>query len=239
MRRGRLRRGAPAAVCAVLALIGVPAAAEAVVLISPPEGATAPSTPTFDWQLEPGEESEAIEYSTNPAPGSSGGFAEDRQLTFDVVRPDQTTYTVGNTRPLVAGQWYWHVRVAVPGEFFPESRWSATQSFFVADERARIESAEIEYLSCSRVVTVQFEHSDNSDVAPRFAVEFRSRGRRVARRSLGQTDSPGLGGSTEFASFRRPRKVRVGRRYVVRLLLIDSARHVTRSQPRRLRIDRC
>jgi len=227
-------------VAAIVALAVVPNAAEAVVLTSPPDAAKASSTPTFAWQLTAGEQSEAIEYTTNPAPGPDGGFADDRNKTFASVNADQTSYTVGNTSPLVAGRWFWHVRVSVPGEFFPESKWSAAQSFLVADERPRIESFRIDYLSCIKEFSVRFGHSDNSEAAPRAAVEFRPvrRGRRV-RRSLGQTDDTGLGGATEYESFRRPRKLRVGRSYFARLVLIDSARHVTKSRPRRVRIEHC
>ncbi len=225
-------------VAAIVALAAIPNTAGAVVLTSPPDAAKASSTPTFAWQLTAGEQSEAIEYTTNPAPGPDGGFADDRNKTFASVNADQTSYTVGNTSPLVAGRWFWHVRVSVPGEFFPESKWSAAQSFTVANERPRIESFKIGYFTCSKRVFIDFGHSDNSEVPPRYAVEFRRRGKTLGR-SLGRASNAGLGGTTEYESFRRPRRVRVGRSYFARLVLIDDARHVTKSRPRRVRIERC
>jgi len=226
------------AVAVVLTLAVAPHSAEAVLLTSPPDGASASSTPTFAWQLAAGEQSEAIEFTTNPAPGSFGGFADDRNRTFDLVTADQTTYTVGNTSPLVAGRWFWHVGVSVPGEFFPESKWSAAQSFTVANERPRIESFKIGYFTCSKRVFIDFGHSDNSEAPPRYAVEFRRRGKTLGR-SRGRASNAGLGGTTEYESFRRPRRVRVGKSYAARLVLTDQAGQVTRSRPRRVRIGRC
>ena len=210
---------------------------EPVVLTSPLEGATVSSTPTLTWQLAMGARSEGIEYTLNPAPGDSGYFADDRTKRFHGLGDAQTTFAVGNREPLVPGRWFWHVLVSDPMFNFT---FSAPRSFIVTDARPRIESYRIDYLACAKLVTIQFEHSDNSENAPRAAVEFRpvGRGRRV-RRSLGQTGSAGLGGATEYESFRRPRKLRVGRSYRARLVLIDRARHVTKSRPRRVRIGRC
>src|SRR5919106_6925400 len=63
----------------VLVLVSAESAS-AVTLTSPPDGAATNSTPTFAWQLAPGEDASFIEMAPNPAPGSLGGFAQDQEL---------------------------------------------------------------------------------------------------------------------------------------------------------------
>jgi len=101
----------------IAAALAQPQLAGAATLLSPAEGETISSTPTFLWQLGGDEQSEAIEYSLNPAVGGGGRFADDRDKGFDLIPIGQTSYSVGNSQPLVAGTWYWHVRTSLPGEF--------------------------------------------------------------------------------------------------------------------------
>jgi hypothetical protein len=210
----------------------LPGAAHAVVPIEPPDGATTSSTPTFTWRLEPGEDPLAIELTPNPAPGAGGAFTEDAAKRVALLAEGQTAYAVGNRERLEPGQWFWHVGAFGPALTFG---WSPTRRFVVPDEPIRLHSLKVEYFKCLRELSVEFEYSDNSAGQPaRYRLDFRRRrrGRRVA--SIGGRAEGGLA----FETFRRPRRLPIGR-YYVRLELRDGGGHVARSRFRRLRIGRC
>lgn len=213
--------------------LGAPGAAHAAVVLSPPQNASVSSTPTFSWRLSPGERSSSLELSPNPAPGDAGGFADDLDRRAALLAETQTSYVVGNRDPLFAGVWFWHLNV-FDADF--ESRWTPVQKIVVRDERIRLRSFNFTNFSCTRQVSVDFTYSDNSPRQPAtFRVEFRrrKRGPRVAS-IAGRADEGRF-----FQTFRRPRKLRRGRRYYVRLKLRDRGGHVDRSGFRRLRVRSC
>lgn len=224
----------------VLTLFGLLSAenASAVTLVSPRDGGFTTSTPTFTWQLDPGEESFIIEITPNPALGGDAGFAEDEELRSDLLDEQQTSYSVGNADPLFGGTWYWHVKVVVEQPSY-DSYWSATRSFHVPDEEIRLHSFQVDYLACIQEVTLEFEYSDNSrDQFARWRLDFLKRrgGHSVARRR-GSVDESDFGSFSH--SFERPAELQIGRRYFAQLRLKDREGHVTGSRPKRLPIRHC
>jgi hypothetical protein len=225
---------------AAFALVGLVWAEDAVAvnLTSPSAGAATSSTPTFTWQLGPGEESSTIEISPNPAPGGGGGFANDEQLVTDILDEGQTSFTIGNASPLSDGVWYWHVSVFRNAPCC-DFRWSAIRSIRVPDEKIRLRSFDLDYLSCIKTIDLTFEYTDNSrDQFARWTLDFKTRkhGHRVVRKR-GTADEHDFG--TVFEFFNRPKQLRTGKLYFARLKLEDRAGHVTKSHDKRLRVGRC
>jgi hypothetical protein len=153
----------------------------------------------------------------------------------------QTSYAIGNAAPLFHGTWYWHILVSVesPGTPCCSSYWSPIHTIQVPDEPIRLDSFELDYFECLREVGLTFDYSDNSrDRFASWRLDFlkRKKKSRVAKRK-GTVDESDSGGF--FDSFKRPRKLRVGKRYFGRLSLKDRAGHVARADSERLRIERC
>jgi len=209
-----------------------------VTLGSPSEGAFTSSTPTFTWSLGTGEEAEVIEISTNPAPGGSGGFTDDDDKHFDLLDATQLTYVLGDSRPLFAGTWYWHVRIydEVP---CCDSRWSAVRSFQVRDEPIIITDFGATYFSCLREVAFTFSFSDNSqDQYADWAVIFSRTAHGAPKARFRGTADQGDYGSV-YESRKRPRSLKIGKRYFSRVVLTDRGGNQTQSGVDRVRIAPC
>lgn len=216
----------------VVLVASMPTAASAVVPLGPADNVTTTSTPTFTWQLEPGEEVVSLELSPNPAPGEAGAFTDDTRKRSVVLATAQTSYAVGNRDPLAPGTWFWHVS-SITRRF--EVLWSPVRRIVVPDEPIRLHSFRLTYFQCIRQLSVDFAYSDNSTGQPAsYRLEFRRsrRGRLVA--SVGGRATNGQ----EFRTFRKPRRLRSGR-YYVRLKVRDAGGHVARSRFRRLRVGGC
>lgn len=215
----------------VTAALTAPGPARAVVPLAPADNGTATSTPTFSWQLAPGEQAIALELSPNPAPGESGGFTDDMRRRTAILGATQTSFAVGNRTPLEPGTWFWHVNVFTQ----LDSLWTPVRRIVVPDEHIRLLTFTLTNLRCIRHLNVEFTYADNSPGAPaRYLVEFRRRKRgRVVASLRGRAD-----GGQFFKLLRVPRRVRRGR-YLVRLKVRDAAGHVDRSGFRRIRAGGC
>ena len=218
-----------------VAVLVAPATAAAVSPSWPLDGMTTDSTPSFEWQLAPGEEASFLELSPDPAPGPSfGWFAENADQRTHGLGSHQTSFRVPGSRPLLAGDWYWHVRAT---ELVTHANyWSTVRRIRVQDDRIKLRDFELEYLRCAKSVYVEAAYFDNNrSQEARWRLDFRTLrgGRRIAR--MRGTEGDG----NIMVARSKPRRLRRGKRYVARLFLRDSAGHVTRSRYRRIRITRC
>jgi hypothetical protein len=212
--------------------IALPAAAHAVTPIGPADGTTTTSTPSFSWQLAPGEEAFSLELSPNPAPGENGAFTDDMQKRAVVLGETQTSFAVGNSNPLPPGIWFWHVDAFSP---LLEHRWTPVRRIRVPDERIRLLHFKLFSFRCIRRLSVDFDYDDNSIGKPaRYRLEFR----RHRRGPLAAVIKGRAVDGRVFKQYRFPRKLRSGR-YFVRLKITDAAGHSDRSRARRLRAGGC
>jgi hypothetical protein len=217
---------------AILGCLLLTPAAAAIAPIGPPESSVTTSTPTFTWQLAPGEEASSIELSPNPAPGAFGGFTDDTRKRTAILADHRTSYAVGDSEPLSPGTWFWHVN-AFTADFEPV--WTPVRRVWVPDEPIRLVSFKVTSHQCLRRVGVEFKYEDNSvGQPPVYRLEFRRsrRGKRVASVAARAEDGQ------HFKSLRLPRRVRRGRFYV-RLRVRDAGGHVALSGLRRIRVGRC
>ena len=222
------------AVVSWLAALALPGAAAAITATSPTDGATTDSTPAFEWQLAPSEEAGFLELSRDPSLGPTGGFAEGTTKRTNVFASHETSYRVPRSRPLLAGDWYWHVRATRLSDSL--SSWSEVRRIRVRDESVRLEDFDLEYLACAKSFYVGVTYLDNNSAQRAiWGVDFRKLrgGRRIARFRGRARDGSIL------VTRGKPRRLRGGERYVARLFVRDSAGHVTRSRYRRIRISRC
>lgn len=219
-------------VAILAALFATAPGADAVVPLTPADNANTTSTPTFSWQLDPGEEAFVLELSPNPAPGEGGGFTDDMARRIASLDKTQTSYAVGNGSPLSPGAWYWHVNAF--GPFF-DSRWTPVRRIFVPDDPIRLLSFRLTDYPCLRQLAVEFKYEDNSVGRPAsYRLEFRrSRRGRIVTHVGGRAQD-----GQEFRALRIPRRLRRGR-YYVRLRLRDAGNHVASSRFRRISVGRC
>jgi hypothetical protein len=150
----------------------------------------------------------------------------------------QTSYTVPAAEPLIAGIWYWHV------EHFNFTvhpccgRWTEVRRVVVGDAPIKLSSFRIGYLRALDQLLLRIGYSDNSaDLEARYRLVFkaRRRGRKLAR-VAGVLDRSNFQGGEASAAARRPKRLKRGRRYLVRLELRDAAGHVARSGYVRIRL---
>lgn len=214
-------------------LLSFQGAAEAATPTSPVGGNEASSTPLFSWLLESGEEAQELQISTNPAPGEGGGFTRDEDLRYEFLADFQTAFAVGNTEPLFAGTWYWHVQTIDQNYDF---KWSPTASFTVPDFPPVLKSFRVHDFDCIDKIGIDFEYSDNSRdqrVAWRLELLRHRHGGRIGR-ATGSTDE-----TDETVSFRTPPKAKRGKKYWAQLTLTDPIGQVAKSQARPLRLGTC
>jgi hypothetical protein len=236
-----VRRSSGPALLALALLAGAlwsPATGLGAALVAPPDGAKVSSTPTFAWGPAPGEDANQIELSPNPALAPEGPFVDDPRKRSALLDDTQTSYTVPAAQPLLAGTWYWHVEMM--DYSLPQccSNWTAFRRVVVQDEPIRLSSFKVGFLGPLDELVTRFSYVDNStDLAARYRLVFKKRrhGRRLAAAS-GKVDRGNLQNGEVFVTARRPKGLRRGRRYLVRLELRDSGGHVARSAYVRLRL---
>lgn len=200
---------------------------------SPIGGTEASSTPLFSWLLEPGEEAEELQISTNPAPGEGGGFARDEDVRYEFLADFQTAFAVGNTEPLFAGTWYWHVQTSDQNYDF---KWSPIAYFTVPDLPPVLKSLHVQDLDCIDKIQIEFEHFDNSRdqrVSWRFDLLKHRRSGRIGK-ATGTTDE-----TDETVSFRTPRRATRGKKYWAQLTITDPIGQAVKSEARPLRLGTC
>ncbi len=208
--------------------------ANAATPVSPPGGSTTTSTPSFSWQLGVGERSSTLEISPNPAPGQFGRFADDEDRRLEFLQDPQTNFTVGDSEPLFAGTWYWHLETEDQDY---NSYFTPTLSFQVPDEPPTLSEVKVNSYECLKQIDLTFDHSDNSrDQFVRWQLDFlrHRKSGRVAR-IVGSTNEEF--GTSETLGI--PHKLKVGKRYWTRLRIIDPAGHRVTSKPRPLRLRGC
>jgi hypothetical protein len=214
------------------------AAAHGAIPVAPPDGAKVSSRPTLAWGPAPGDGSNQIELSPNPALADDGSFVDDprkRKASLDDV---QTSYTVAPSEPLVEGTWYWHVEVLNFDVDPCCSSWTQTRRIQVQDEPIRLSSFKVGFLRGLDEIVLRIGYSDNSaNLAARYRLVFKRRrhGRALAHAS-GNVDKGSFQGAAAFESVRRPKRLKRGRRYLVQLELRDAAGHVARSHYVRIRL---
>ena len=117
--------------------------------------------------------------------------------------------------------------------------WSPILSIRVPDQKIKLKDFDLDYLSCIRQFSLDFEYSDNSsDQFAKWKLDFKKRksGGKVARKR-GSADDDDFG--TVFKTFKKPRKLKVGRKYFAKLSLSDRARQTTKSRNKRTKIRSC
>jgi hypothetical protein len=215
------------------------AAAHGAIPVSPPDGEKTSGTPTLAWGPAPGDEANRVELARSPEVDADGAFVDDPDKRTVLLDSGQTSYTVPAGAPLVAGTWYWHVET-VNFEADPCcSRWSDVRRIVVADEPIVLSSFRIGFLRGLDQVVMRVAYADNSaDLAARYRVVFSKRrgGRRLATIKGKLTRASFQDDGRAFASARRPKRLRRGKRYFARLELRDAAGHVARSHHVRIRL---
>jgi hypothetical protein len=215
----------------VWALFGA-AAGQGAIPVAPPDGAKVDDTPTFAWGPAPGEDANQIELSPNPALADDGSFVDDPRKRAEQLDDPQTSYTVPASKPLLAGTWYWHVEM-INFDFDPCcSRWTDVRRVVVQDAPIKLTSFRIGFLRPLDQLVLRIDYSDNSaDLRAWYRLVFRKRRRgRVLARVSGRVDRGSFQNGQAFDSTHRPKRLRRGKRYVVRLELRDAAGHVARSR---------
>jgi hypothetical protein len=214
------------------------ATAQGAIPVAPPNGAKVDSTPTFAWGPAPDEDADVLELSPDPTPTEDGSFVDDprkRRVLLDVT---QTSYTVPASQPLLAGSWYWHVET-LNLDFVPCcTQWTEVRRVVVKDAPIRLSSFRVGFIRSLDQLVVRVAYSDNSfNLGARYRLDFRKRRHGPTRvRVRGQVDKGNFQGNEAFASAARPKRLKRGRRYFVRLVLRDAAGHVARSRYVRIRL---
>ena len=214
------------------------ASATGAIPVAPPDAAKVAGTPTFAWGPAPDEEANVIELSPVRTLAEDGSFVDDPRKRKVLLDTMQTSYTVPSSQPLLAGTWYWHVET-INFDFEPCcSRWTDVRSVVVRDAPIRLNSFRVGYVRGLDQLVLRIAYSDNSaNLGARYRLDFRKRrhGRTLARVG-GRIDKGDVQAGESFASARRPKRLKRGRRYLVRLVLRDVAGHVARSRYARIRL---
>jgi hypothetical protein len=235
---GPLRRSAfLSGALLVWALSGAAIAAGAI-LVAPPDGARVASTPTFAWGPAPGEGTNLIELSPHQVQGPDGTFVDDPRTRRVLLDETQTSYTVPSSAALLAGTWYWHVET-VDFDFEPCcTRWTDVRRVVVRDEAIRLSSFRIGFIRGLDQLVLRVAYSDNNaNLGARYRLDFRMRRHAPTRvRVGGRLDRGDFQGGEAFESVGRPKRLKRGKRYYVRLVLRDAAGHVARSSYTRIRL---
>jgi hypothetical protein len=214
------------------------AAAGGAIPVAPPDGAKVGSTPTFAWGPAPGEGASQIELSPDRTLAEDGSFVDDPRERKVQLDDPQTSYTVPASEPLVEGTWYWHVET-LDFDFEPCcTRWTDVRRVVVADAPIQLFSFRLGFVRGLDQLVLRIAYSDNSaDLRARYRLVFRKRRHGPKRATVtGRLDRGNFQDGEAFDSTRRPRRLKRGRRYFVRLELRDAAGHVARSRYLRIRL---
>jgi hypothetical protein len=225
---------------ATLLVWGLSAAAVAhgAIPVAPPDGAKVPSTPTFAWGPAPGDAAGQIELSPNPALADDGSFVDDPRKRVVQLADPQTSYSVPASQALIAGTWYWHVQ-SLNFDVDPCcTRWTEVRRVLVGDAPIELSSFKLGFLRGLDELVLRIGYSDNSaNLGARYRLVFKKRrhGPGLAR-VFGSVDKGSFQGHEAFDAVRRPKGLKRGVRYLVRLELRDAAGHVARSDYVRIRL---
>jgi hypothetical protein len=214
------------------------AAANGATPAAPPDGAKVPSTPTFTWDRPPGDGANQIELSPNRALADDGSFVADPRKRTVLLDDTQTSYTVPASEALIAGTWYWHVETFNFDIDPCCTRWTDVRRVVVRDAPIKLSSFKLGFIGGLDELVLRIGYSDNSaDLRARYRLIFRTRraGPRLATVS-GRVDRGSFQGRAAFEATRRPKRLKRGKRYLVRLELRDAAGHVARWHYLRLRL---
>jgi hypothetical protein len=235
---GRLRRSAYLSGALLAWALCSAAPAAGAIAVAPPDGAKVASNPTFAWGPAPDEDVNVIELSPVSSLAEDGSFVDDprkRRVLLDVT---QTSYTVPASEPLLAGTWYWHVET-INFDIEPCcTRWTDVRRVVVRDAPIRLSSFRIGYIRSLDQLVLRIAYSDNSaNLGARYRLDFRKRRHGPTRARVGgRLDKGDFQGGEAFESAPRPKRLKRGRRYHVRLVLRDAAGHVARSRYVRIRL---
>jgi hypothetical protein len=214
------------------------AVAHGAIPVAPPDGAKVPSTPTFAWGPAPGDGANQIELSPDPALADDGSFVDDpRKRTVQLDDP-QTSYTFPASQALIAGTWYWHVQTFNFDVDPCCSQWTQVRRVVVDDAPIKLSSFKLGFLRGLDELVLRIGYSDNSaDLGAQYRLVFKQRryGPELAR-VFGRLDKRSFQSHEAFDAVRRPKRLKRGLRYLVRLELRDDAGHVARSHYVRIRL---
>jgi hypothetical protein len=196
------------------------------------------STPTLAWGPAPDEGASQIELSPDRTLAEDGSFADDPRGRKVQLDDTQTSYTVPPSEPLQEGTWYWHVET-LNFDFEPCcTRWTEVRRVVVSDAPIQLSSFRLGFIRGLDQLVLRIAYSDNSaDLGARYRLVFRKRRHGRKRATIaGRLDKGNFQGGEAFDSVRRPKRLKRGRRYFVRLELRDAAGHVVRSRYLRIRL---
>jgi hypothetical protein len=179
-----------------------------------------------------------IELSPVRTLADDGSFVDDPRKRRVLLDENQTSYTVPASEPLLEGTWYWHVET-VNFDFAPCcTSWTEVRRVVVRDEPIRLSSFRVGFIRGLDQFVLGIAYSDNSvNLDARYRLEFRRRRQGPTRvRIGGRVDKGDFQSREAFESVRRPKRLKRGRRYYVRLVLRDAAGHVARSRYTRIRL---
>lgn len=214
------------------------AVARGAIPVAPPEGGKVSSTPTFAWGPAPGDGANQIELSPNPALADDGSFVDDPRKRTAQLDDPQTSYALPASEPLIAGTWYWHVQTFNFDVDPCCTQWTAVRRVIVGDAPIKLSSFKLGFLRALDELVLRIGYSDNSaNLGARYRLFFRKRrhGPRLATAS-GRLDRGSFQSGQAFDAVRRPKRLKRGVRYLVRLELRDAAGHVARSHYVRIRL---
>jgi hypothetical protein len=214
------------------------AVARGAIPVSPPDGAKVSSTPTFAWGPAPGDGANQIEVSPNPALGDGGSFVDDPLERTVQLDDPQTSYTFPAGQALIAGTWYWHVETFNFDVDPCCTQWTAMRRVIVGDAPIKLSSFKLGFLRGLDELVLRIGYSDNSaNLGARYRLVFKRRrqGARLAT-VFGRLDRGSFQSGQAFDAVRRPKRLKRGVRYLVRLELRDAAGHVARSRYVRIRL---
>ncbi len=218
--------------------LSVAATAGGAIPVAPPDGAKVGSTPTFAWGPAPGEGASQIEVSPDRTLAEDGSFADHPREHKAQLEDTQTSYTVPASAPLLEGTWYWHVEM-INFDLEPCcTRWTEVRRVVVADAPIQLSSFKLGFIRGLDQLVLRIAYSDNSaDLRARYRLVFRKRRHGPKRATVaGRLDKGNFQNGEAFDSTRRPKRLKRGRRYFVRLELRDAAGHVARSRYLRIRL---
>jgi hypothetical protein len=228
---GRLSRVTLPAGALLVWALSAAAPANGAIPVAPPDGAKVNSTPTLAWGPAPGEDANQIELSPNRALADDGSFVDDPRKQRAQLDDTQTSFTVPPSQPLIAGTWYWHVELFNFNIDPCCMVWTDVRRIVVQDAPIKLSSFRVGFLRALDELVLRIGYSDNSaNLDARYRLVFRKRrhGRKLASVS-GRLDRGNFQGGEAFDAARRPKRLKRGKRYLVRLELRDAAGHVARS----------
>jgi hypothetical protein len=235
---GRFRRSIFTVGALLVCALPAAAPARAAIPVAPPDGAKVDSTPTFAWGPAPDESANQIELSPVRTLAEDGSFADDPRERTVQLEDTQTSYTVPLSEQLLAGTWYWHVQT-LNFDLDPCcTQWTEVRRVVVRDGPIRLSSFRVGFIRGLDQLVLRVAYTDNSlDLGARYRLLFkRRRHGRIRARVRGRLDRGNFQGGEAFDSAGRPRRLKRGRRYFVRLELRDAAGHVARSGYVRIRL---